>query len=312
MDFQTCRAAQFGEIYERMSGLFFESRTVLCRAGAFLLTAEGCQIGDGELNQAAMYAERLLERDKIILPEAKPLLTAFLLMDGNPERFRAAIHRGMRALKRKFYPSSQLIWSAALLALLEKDTTAYDMLARTSRSLYKEMEVLQKSCSPWRDIPICTLYALRGESDIQVRMTRCADALQQGFRLHSSVRAPAQVLALYPDGEERCRQVLCLQQTLAGQGLHPGRGMVLTALAVIAGLDLPAETAAHQIAQTVQRLGQFPGLSLWGISRKERLLWAIMLSALEETSSLTRRDVLLASVIIIVSAYGTVALEGTE
>lgn len=296
-------AERFGACYELLCGALFGRRTVLDRAGAFLLTGAGRSVGREEAERAIVQSRNMLEREKIPSTEMIPLLAVLLLVDGGGAHFAIRLHQGMRALKRKFYPSAQLIWSAALMALLEHDAAAYDGLARRIRVMQKEMDTLYGLCGSYRDIPLCTLYALRGEKELQIRLRSCAEQLKMLCSSNRSIYAAAQVLAIYPDGADRCLCVARLQKKFSEQSVFWGQSTDAAALAVLAGLNEDDGLLIRQTGQMVKMLDHIPGLNLWSVSRKERLFWACLLAALNQRNGLAGRDALLTAALITASRH---------
>lgn len=309
------QAGLFAENHERLSARFFERRTPLSRAGAMLLTAAGRKIEAHRLDRAAAAGRTLLEREGLHDPELLPLVSAFLLLDGDMDRFAFRLRRGLRALRREFFPSAQLLWGGCLMALLGQDGADYDALSAKTKKIYTGMEHLQPFYTTYQDIPVCVLYALRGGDDADGRLAECVQRLKPVFRLRNSVQALAQVLAVWPDSEARCAQALELYRSFVTDGLRLGRGISLTALGVLAGADLPAQQLAERTAEICRELDHVDGLNIWGISRKERLLWSAMLAALErqeEQPTQAGRDALTAGILAVAAVHTPDALPGAE
>ncbi len=309
------QAELFAENHELLSARFFECRTPLSRAGAMLLTAAGRKIEAHRLDRAASESRTLLEREGLHDPDLLPLTCAFLLMDGDMDRFAFRLRRGLRALKREFFPSAQLLWGGCLMALLGQDGADYDALSAKTKKIYTEMEHLQPFCTTYQDIPVCVLYALRGEDDADDQLAECVRRLKPVFRLRNSVQALAQVLAVWPDSGDCCVRALDLYRTFVADGLRLGRGISLTALGVLAGADVPVQQLAERTAEICSELDHVDGLNIWGISRKERLLWSAMLAAQEQQEEhpvQAGRDALTAGILAVAAVHTPDALPGAE
>lgn len=305
----------FAENHELLSARFFEQRTFLSRAGAMLLTASGRKVEPSRLEQAVFAGKTLLEREKLHEPELLPMTCAFLLLAGDMDRAAFRLRRGLRALKREFFPSAQLLWGSCLMALLATEDSDYDALAAQAKQIYAEMERLQPFCTTYQDIPVCVLYALRGEAEADRKLTNCTDLLKPVFRLRNSVQALAQVLAIQPEPQVSCRRALELYRAFVSHGLRLGRGISLAALGVLAGIDLPADVLAERTAELCRQLDHTDGLNLWGISRKERLLWSALLTTLEQQEkhpTQSVRDGLLCALLAVAAVYTPDALPGAE
>ena len=305
----------FAENHKLLSARFFEQRTFLSRAGAMLLTAAGRKVEPSRLDRAVNASKNLLEREGLHTPELLPMTSAFLLLTGDMDRAAFRLRRGLRALKRVFFPSAQLLWAGCLMALLAPEDGDYDALAAQAKQLYTDMERLQPFCTSYQDIPVCVLYALRGEREADNRLVDCVNWLRPTFRLRNSVQALAQVLAIQPEPQVCCQRTLELYRAFLSHGLRLGRGISLTALGVLAGIDLPADAMAERTAELCRQLDHTESLNLWGIGRKERLLWSAMLTALEqqeERPTQSLRDSLLCGVMAVAAVYTPDALPGAE
>lgn len=254
------------------NAIYFGRPTIFHRFAAMILTmTDESALTEYDAEQARRMADRLHIAEEDILP-----VFAALCHCGDDHTGQRAA-RAQRILEHRFFPSAHLTTAAWLMALDQRDMTAYDQVAEQARQDYDGMRRNDPLHTHSEDVPLCVLYALRGEKMVPQRLNETIKQLRPMFRLRNSVQALAEVLLL--SRAEDVGRTMELSRELTSRGLRLGRGGSFAALGALAAVDGTTAEIADQVESVELRLRKAPEMSGWNVSSKERLMWSCLLAA---------------------------------
>ena len=266
---------QFVAALRRVNAIYVERPTIFYRFAAMILTMTDESAGSTLTKYDAERARRIGDRLHIGSEEVLPALAAICLCTDDHATQRAV--RAQHILERRFFPSAHLTTAAWLMALNQREVTAYDQIAEQARQDYDAMRRSNPLHTHSEDVPFCVLYAMRGEKMVSQRLNEVIQQLRPVFRLRKSVQTLAEVLLL--GKTEDVSRTMDLSRELTGRGLRLGRGGSLAALGALAAVQGTAAEIAEQVEAVELRLRKAPELSGWSVGSKERLMWSCLLTA---------------------------------
>ncbi len=280
------------------NAIYFGRSTVFHRFAAMILTMTDESVlpalTERDAEQARRVGDRLHTGEEVL-----PVLAAICHCTDERAGQRAA--RAQRILEHRFFPSAHLATAAWLMALDRRDVTAYDQVAEQARQDYDAMRRSDPLHTHSEDVPLCVLYALRGEKMVSQRLNEVIKQLRPMFRLRNSVQALSEVLLL--GKTEDTMRTMELSRELASRGLRLGRGDSIVALGALAATEGTAADIAEQVEAVELRLRKAPELSGWSISGKERLMWSCLLVALRSAEAGGEKKILCGAFIALYGAY---------
>ena len=214
-------------------------------------------------------------------------ITAMLTVDEHPEEKINNALKAYEMLKNEFYTSAYLPVASILIA----DTVPsdqYEEVTLRTRRIYNLMKKEHPFLTSREDCIYATLLAFSKETDEYLlnEMERCYEILKPKFFTGNAVQSLSHVLTLEQGSSEgKCRRVVDLYDTLKNNGLKYGTNYELPILGILALLNIDISTIVHDITEVDQYLKNQKGFGIFGITTKQRLMYAGMLIADEYFSS---------------------------
>lgn len=215
-------------------------------------------------------------RGNVTLP-----LACMLAQDADPgnKMDRAATLYGK--LRDEFSASEYLPLAAMVLTDLVSDDEAETYIKR-GKAIYKRMKEEHPFMTGGDDSVFAVMLAFSKKTDEEIirEMEQVYHALKDsGFGGHTSLNA-SRVLALTDcDSLDNCGKLKKVFDSLAASGRKYGKDYELGALAGLVSLPVPAETLVEEILEVDAYLSTQKGYGVFGYSKKERLMQAVMILA---------------------------------
>ncbi|MCF0120430.1 MAG: DUF4003 family protein [Oscillospiraceae bacterium] len=215
-------------------------------------------------------------RGNVTLP-----LASLLAQSADPENKMDRAAALYAKLREAFSASESLSLAAMLLTDMVSDAEAETYIKR-AKDIYK----LMKDEHPLMTGGDASLFAVmmafseKNDEELISEMEQMYQALKDsGFGKHTSLNV-SRVFAL-TDGDrlEKCGKLRKVFDALAAKGRKYGKDHELAALAGLVSLPVPEETLVEEILEADAYLSTQKGYGVFGYSKTERLMQAVMILA---------------------------------
>lgn len=208
-------------------------------------------------------------------------MISMLAADGNPEGKLQKTLQVYHSLKGFFFSSSYLPLASMIIA----DITSpglYDEIAARTRHIYDLMKAEHPFLTSGEDSVFASLLALSELTDEQIAKETelCYKILKTEFYSGNAVQSLSHVLALGEgSAQEKCKRTIELYKSLKGKGYKYGTSYELSGLGVLALLPMEQDALVEELVEVDGFLSGQKGFGVWGIGKKQRLMYAGMLLA---------------------------------
>jgi len=235
---------------------------------------------------------------------AKLPIAALLAVSGAPETTLGNSLTIYGLLKNEHLSSTYLPAAAIVAAQLSR-SSEYERVAVRAKELYRMMKANHPLITFGDDSAFAVLLALSPHGDEQLldEIERCYEIIKPNFIVKNSVQSLSHVLALC-DGstDEKCRKVLDLYRLLKEQGYSYGTNYELPTLGVFAVSAGDLNAAASDIIEIDDVLSEQKGFGSFGVGKKQRLMYAVMLAQDESGNNAALQTAAISSTISMIAA----------
>lgn len=271
---------------------FYYTDSSMLRICAYSAICDGKSLEPEELYKCKELLDAVDDDFKTIASQLVPFLSTKLSVSGDKEQTLGNIIRSYRTIRENFAASPYLVYAACLLIEgCSEPSDCNDIVASVKR-VYDELDKLHPLATGFDDVAACTVYAMadRSEEPAADRIRKCIDILQNGSIKGNSAQPIALTLSLFKNPEAASLKAIDILNELSERKISLGTKWHISALAALATINEKADVIAERVAEADKELKKKSGFSFFGISSKERRMYAAMLvslDAIKNDSSIT-------------------------
>lgn len=280
-------ADSFADNSTKLKAAYFDSIGSIPRLSAFMLTRMGKNTDAPALNEAKKLVADADSCFDNLSTELNPLLSVLVSSEAAPEKRLGRIISAYGTLKEKYIPSPYLIVAASVLEQLCKSDEDFDDTVSRAKNIYETISDKHPFVTGYDDIGICILYALSEKDDSYAlrEMDLCEKCLKEKLGYNNAVQALTHVLAFYLHSQTACLRLLALKKSFDKIGLSMGKSYRLASLGALCVSNQSPEVLASKVYGVYKYLGTKKGFSLFSLSKKDRIMYATLLTAYDELIS---------------------------
>lgn len=217
---------------------------------------------------------------------SKLVVMSELAVETSPERRLKESLQVYELLKKRFVSTEYMPYAAIHISRLVP-CERYDEVSERTRVIYDRMRKEHPFLTTGDDCVFAALMAVLPRTDDEMieDAAKCYDILKRSFPSGNALQALSHVTVLLNgDAEEKCEKTVRAFNMIKEKGVTFGRYYELAALAVAANSAQSIETAVSDILDVSDFLSTQKGYGFWSLGKKERLMHAAMIVALDYCS----------------------------
>ncbi len=262
------------------------------------LYAAGCAIipvsvkADIDVNKIKM-CKKLLKKEFNVLSSVRGEVMMFIATTmstmEDPESFVKELSKTYKEIREYFLPSIYLPLTAMIITKDVTPENRSEIIERT-KTVYKIMKANHFFLTSASDSSFAAMLAMSNLTDDEIShdTEEIYNYTKKVFPLHPEhSQTIANILALAKgDNEKYVERINDLYNELKGYKKRFGKTYELPVLAILAMLPDDTLDLASTIAEADDYLKTRKGMGFWGIGRKQRLMYAAILTALERIEAI--------------------------
>lgn len=229
------------------------------------------------------YCKKLVKKNKsafsnfrgnVLLP-----LVAKLSVDPSPDEKLEKISKIYDVLKKYFFGSESLVFTATILADMISTDEASEISAK-GKQIYKLMTKEHPFLTSSEDNVFAVLMALseKNEKALINDMEACYKYLKKPFGSGNTVQTLSHILSLADgDSKEKSQRVVDIYEGLKNEGRKYSKYFELSILASLSLTDMSTDEIVSDILDVDAFLSEQDGYGFWSIDKKTRLMHAAMI-----------------------------------
>lgn len=237
--------------------------------------------------------EKLLDCKQILKQNAGPfsffrgvskiVIVSELAVESSPETRLKESLQVYDLLKKRFTSTEHMPYAAINISRLVTPDR-YDEVSKRTRILYDRMRKEHPFLTTGDDCVFAALMAVlpRSDDDMIEEAAKCYNILKDSFPSGNALQALSHVIVLMNgDADEKCQKTVRAFNMIKEKGFTFGRGYELASLAVATNSAQSVEEAVEDILDVSEFLSLQKGYGFWALGKRERLMHAAMISALD-------------------------------